>query len=153
MGPVCGIRAHAHTTHMCTHTHTHIEQKTKARHLAVSDSGQFYALLPAPFSCHVNQTQALEVRCRKQRETSRPIVCETARCLCASCTSGCVYVCVCVRVLINRRSLSSMHRGAEEGCVAPMPHLALLAFTHSLLQHSCLEDKQTNRFLNFVPFR
>lgn len=36
--------------------------KTKANHLAARDSGQCYASLPGPFSCHVNQTQALEVQ-------------------------------------------------------------------------------------------
>ena len=103
---------------------THSEQKTKARHLAVSASGQFYAQSPAPFSCHVNQTQALGVRCREQRETSRPTVCETARCLCALRTSGfvcvcvcmCVCVCVCVCcVRINRRSLSKCAQRGGRG--------------------------------------
>ena len=110
---ICYQRSHcrAHSTHTHTHTHTHTRlQKSKARHVAASNSGQFYASLPAPFSCHVDQTQALEVRCGEQRETGCPTVCETARCLCASRTSGCM--CVCVR--INRRSLSSTHKGAEE---------------------------------------
>lgn len=110
---ICYQRSHcrAHCTHTYTLERTHTRfQKTKARHVAATDSGQFYASLPAPFSCHVNQTQALEVRCGVQRETGCPTVCETARCLCASRTGGCV--CVCVR--INRRSLSSTHKGDEE---------------------------------------